>query len=121
MALVRAWLTNPCGTDHARLEDVDTALGHRSHRQLGLTGDPDLAHDDDVERSAELAGYGRRHRHASSWEPEHHDRRAHAMAQLRREPMSRVVAVREGPHGTRAGARCRRLTAVSPAWQESLG
>ena len=77
----------------ARLEDVDTALSHRSHRQLGLTGDPDLAHDDDVERSTELAGDGRRDRHASSWEPEHHDRRARAMAQLGREPMPGVVAV----------------------------
>ncbi len=54
--------------EHLVVEDAGAALTDRAHRELGLSGGAQLAHDDDVERRAEGISHLDADRHAAAGE-----------------------------------------------------
>jgi hypothetical protein len=57
--------------DHIGLNDDNTAAGNRTHGQLLLAGDAQLAHDADIEGETELASNFECNRHASAGQAQH--------------------------------------------------
>ena len=60
-------------TENFLVDDPHVALADRSHRELRLVRDTELAHDDDVERRAERDGDLVRDGHATARQAEHHE------------------------------------------------
>ncbi len=96
------------------VDDADAVLADRAHRQLGLAGRPDLAHQDHVERRVEGAGDLERNRHAATRETE--DDQIVVVRDVEqgevfgeRRPGSRSIAEHRGSFRGRCGSgRCRR-------------
>jgi hypothetical protein len=61
------------GHQHLRLEHPNAPFADGAHRELGLAGHPELAHDDHVERDAERTRHLGRDRNATSRESDDDD------------------------------------------------
>src|ERR1039458_3486232 len=64
------------GLDHVVVDDPDTVLAERTHGQLGLGRQADLADQDDVQRGAERPGDLIGDRDAAPGQPQHHGARS---------------------------------------------
>jgi len=87
----------PC--DRVAVEHLRVLLGDRADRELGMTGQPDLADTEHVERRTQGLRHLRRDRDATAREAENDDVLADARPYDRGEPPPRIRTVQESPRG----------------------
>ena len=77
------------------VDDPHPILTDRTHGQLRLEGDPELADHDHIQRRTQRQGHLQRHRDPAAWQAKHHQRLPAQMLQFRGQPPARIGTISE--------------------------